>query len=46
MDILDTIKKRQSVRDFSEEKISEEHLKIILAAAYHAPIGRAAYNRY
>ncbi|HOF53120.1 MAG TPA: nitroreductase family protein [Bacilli bacterium] len=46
MDILDTIKKRQSVRDFSEEKISEEHLKIILDAAYHAPIGRAAYNRY
>ena len=46
MDILETIKKRQSVRDLSEEKISEEHLKIILDAAYHAPIGRAAYNRY
>ncbi len=46
MDIIETMKKRQSVRDFSEQPISAEHYKIILEAAYNAPIGRAAYNRY
>jgi nitroreductase len=33
MDIIETMKKRQSVRDFSEQPISAEHYKIILEAA-------------
>lgn len=46
MDIIETMKKRQSVREFDEQPISDEHYQIILEAAYNAPIGRAAYHRY
>ncbi|MDY0344960.1 MAG: nitroreductase family protein [Bacilli bacterium] len=46
MKILEAIEKRQSIREFTEELVNEEHQKIILDAAYNAPIGRAAYHRY
>lgn len=46
MKSLEIMKKRQSIREFTNEAVSEEHLKLILEAAYNAPIGRAAYDRY
>ena len=46
MAILQTIKNRQSIREYTTEKITEEHLKLILEAAYNAPIGHAAYDNY
>ncbi|MDD3207375.1 MAG: hypothetical protein GX816_01005 [Erysipelotrichia bacterium] len=46
MQLFDAIKRRQSIREFDKEKVSDENLKLILEAAYHAPIGRAAYSRY
>jgi nitroreductase len=46
MKSLEIMKKRQSIRQFSKELISKEHLNLILEAAYNAPIGRAAYDQY
>ncbi|NCA96732.1 MAG: nitroreductase family protein [Bacteroidia bacterium] len=46
MSILQTMKNRQSIREYTSEKVSDEHLKLILEAAYNAPIGHAAYNNY
>jgi nitroreductase len=46
MELTEVIRKRQSIRNFTQETISEEHLKALLEAAYNAPIGRASYHRY
>ena len=46
MKSLEIMKKRQSIRQFSKELISKEHLNLILEAAYNAPIGRAEYDQY
>lgn len=46
MKTLEIMKKRQSVRQFSKELINDNHLNLILEAAYNAPIGRAAYDQY
>ncbi|MFA5421630.1 MAG: nitroreductase family protein [Bacilli bacterium] len=46
MELQNVIKKRQSVREFTTDKVSREDLWLILDAANNAPVGRAAYNRY
>ena len=46
MELLEVIKKRQSIRNFSTEVVSEDHLNLLLEAAYNAPIGHASYHRY
>jgi len=46
MQLFEAIKRRQSIREFNKEKVSDDNLKLIIQAAYHAPIGRAAYSRY
>lgn len=39
-EVLDTIKKRRSIRKFTGEKISEQELKTILEAGFYAPTAR------
>lgn len=46
MAILSTIKKRQSIREYTPEKVKVEDLKSILESANNAPIGHAAYDNY
>jgi len=46
MELLEVIKRRRSVRSFTEDPISSEHLKALLESAYNAPVGKAAYPRY
>lgn len=44
MNVLDAIKSRKSIRNFSGEQISDEQLQSILTAAQAAPVGMAAYE--
>jgi nitroreductase len=44
MDTMKAIMKRQSVRAFTEEQISENELRTILQAGYAAPIGGAKFD--
>lgn len=44
MEFFDTIKRRKSVRSFTNEPVSREDLKQILMAANAAPVGSANYS--
>ena len=43
MEVLEVMKKRRSVRRYTEEKISDEQLKKIVSAALLAPSGHSKY---
>lgn len=44
MDTLRAIYSRKTVRNFNGESITDDELKVILKAAYAAPVGRAMYD--
>ena len=43
MDMLEVMRSRRSVRRYTDEKISDEHLKQIVSAALLAPSGHSKY---
>jgi len=46
MEFNNVINKRQSVRSFTKDEISDEDIDIILDAAKKAPVGKGNYNEY
>lgn len=44
MDFYEVLEKRVSTRNFTDQKISEEDIKVLLDAAYKAPIAHGLYD--
>ncbi len=45
MELLEAISKRRSIRAYTNEKVAETKLKIILEAGCAAPVGRGLYDK-
>lgn len=44
MNTMDALFSRKSVRSYTGEPVAEEELRLLLKAAYAAPVGRALYD--